>query len=239
MSILGLPVHTMTMEKAIQWILEKTQGEGASIVLTTNPELLVRARKERALAEIIEKANLSLPDGAGVLLAAKLLGYNQKDRVTGIDLTQRLLEIGSREGLSFYFLGGRPGIAKAAAERMKELCPSLIVLGAHHGYLEHGEEEVLSEINRLKPHILLVGMGAPRQEIFLYSNRERMEIKVGITVGGSFDVLSGSLKRAPQWMMSLHIEWLYRLFQEPSRWRRMLSLPQFLYLVLREGKREL
>lgn len=225
------------MEESIQWIIASTREERISLVFTTNPEILVKAKKETSLVEILKKAHLSLPDGTGILLAAKYLGYVQKERVTGIDLVQRLLEIGSQEGISFYFLGGRVGVAREAAKRMKTLYPQLTVLGSHHGYLEDREEEVLSEINSLKPHILLVGMGAPRQEFFLYRHRERLDINVGITVGGSFDVLSGTLKRAPNWLISLHLEWLYRLIQEPSRWRRMFSLPYFLYLVWREGER--
>lgn len=234
MEILGLPIHPVTMEEALKKIILMVEGEKPSLVFTPNPELLVMAKEDSTLKGMMEKADLLLPDGTGILLAGRLLGYPLKERVTGIDLLQELLKVGHELDFSFYFLGGRPGIAEKAMERVKGDYPKLRILGCHHGYLKGEEKGVVREIIHLKPQILLVGMGAPRQETFLYHYNCKLPIKVGITVGGSFDVLAGELKRAPSWMMRLNLEWLFRLFQEPSRWRRMLALPYFLYLVLKE-----
>ncbi len=236
--ILGLTIHPMTMEESIGWIFHRVRfNEEPSLVFTLNPEIFIMARRDYSLAQRLEEVDLSLPDGIGVLLASRYLGSPLEERVTGIDLLENLLERGSREGITFYFLGGRPGVAREAAERMERRYSNLQILGSHHGYLEEGDREgVLEEIHRLRPQILFVGMGAPRQEDFLLNYREELSIGVGITVGGSFDVLAGELKRAPDWVISCHLEWLYRLIQEPSRWKRMLTLPTFFYLILKERK---
>lgn len=237
LEILGVPIHLLSMEEALNGIMELVETEGPSLVFTPNPELLVRAYEDPDLLETLKGGHLFLPDGTGILLGVRYKGYPLKERVTGIDVVQNLLEKANGLGLSFYFLGGRPEVAAKALEKVRERFPSLHLLGSHHGYLKREEEEiVIQEINQLKPQILLVGMGAPRQEIFLLHYKERLAIKVGITVGGSLDVLAGELRRAPKWMMGLHLEWFFRLLQEPSRWRRMLALPRFLYLLLREGR---
>lgn len=236
--ILQLPVHPLTMEEALGIIIQQVEAEGAPfLVFTPNPELLMTAQGDEDLQQVLSSAHLFLPDGFGILLAARFLGYPLQERVTGMDLVQKLLHRAEALGFSFFFLGGRPGVVEKAVEKLKGTHPSLQVVGGHHGFFPRDqEEEIVGYINTKKPQILLVGMGAPRQEGFLYRNRERLSIQVGITVGGSLDVLSGELKRAPDWMIRCNIEWLFRLIQEPSRWRRMLALPKFLYLVLQERR---
>lgn len=236
--ILGVPIHPVTMEEALHFIVTQVQEErGPVFVFTPNPELIVLAQGDDQLQQILSWAHLFLPDGFGILLAARFKGYPVTQRVTGMDLVQNLLDAGEAQGLTFYFLGGRPGVVEKAEQRLQKTHPSLQVVGSHHGYFPAGEEgEIIAHINRKQPHILLVGMGAPRQETFLYQHGKNLSIQVGITVGGSLDVLAGELKRAPDWMIRCNLEWLYRLLQEPSRWRRMLSLPRFLYRVLQEGR---
>ena len=154
-------------------------------------------------------------------------------RVAGIDLAGRVLELAAERGLSVYFLGGAEGVAQEAAHRRVEVLPELRIAGVFHGYFPHtGEAEVVRAVRESEADILLVAMGAPRQEIFVHRNREKLGVPVAIGVGGAFDVWSGRVARAPGWAQRAGIEWLYRLATDPRRLSRQLVLPQFAAKVL-------
>ena len=247
--ILGVKINKIGMAETCQYIFSVINNKEKAMVVTPNAEMIMRARDNDELRDILNNAELSLPDGAGVLLAAKLFKLNIKERVSGFDLLTELLSDSvdnnylDNEKYSVYFLGGKPGIAKKMVKKLKEnpdttlannnkLSSKLNISGFHHGYLdEELSDKVLKEINEKKPDILFVGMGVPLQEKFLKENMDKLDIKVGITVGGSFDVLAGELNRAPKWMQNAGLEWFYRLLQEPTRFKRMLALPKFAFLA--------
>jgi len=251
--ILGVGFDRVTMAQALELIegfIEENKAtrpeEVASVlpaprrVVTANPELVMMALDQPQLLRLLEESDLVVPDGAGVVWASRLLGQPLPERVAGFDLLLALFERGSRRGWRFYFLGARPGVAEAAARRVASLYPAVRVVGIHHGYFRPEEEAgILEDIRRSHPDVLLVALGQPRQELWIKENLGVTGARLGIGVGGSFDVLAGVARRAPRWLQRLNLEWLYRLWKEPRRAKRMLALPRFAARVLREawGKR--
>ncbi len=247
--ILGVLVDNVDNQEAI-WICrniieEKSNYNGNEInsrnkmIITPNSEILLNASRNEALKQIFKDSALVIPDGAGVVLASKILGRPLKERVAGVDLVKALLEIGTRRGYRFYFLGGTHELAKKAETKLQEVYPG-IQIETHHGYFNMEEEEKIKQ--RLKEErfdVLLAGMGSPRQEKWLQENLANLNVSLGVGVGGSFDVLVGDKKRAPLVMQKLYLEWLYRLLQEPRRIWRMKALPIFLMKVGFEKFREL
>ena len=209
--------------------------EAKKLIYTPNSEIAVRAYDDLNFSKLLNKADFLVPDGAGLLLAARILGEPLQERVAGYDLMRKLLNEIADKDISIYFLGGKPGIIDSAVQNIREELPELNMAGFHHGYLDSDSKEmVIEEINNKKPDILLVGMGVPLQEKFFDTYFEDLNIQIGLTVGGSFDVLSGQSKRAPVWMRKIYLEWFYRLLQEPKRIKRMMALPRFLFLVIKE-----
>jgi len=236
-NILGCTLDPVSMEEAVQIVADMITLEGCHQVITLNAEIIYQAVHQLPLQQMINQADLITPDGAGVVWAAQHLGCPVKERVTGIDLVARLAQEGAERGWSFYFLGAAPGVAAEAAAKLCALYPQLQVVGTADGYFSSADEkQVIEAINRSGANILLVGLGAPRQDLWIAENREKFACQVAIGVGGSFDVLAEKLNRAPGWMIKLNLEWLYRLVKEPSRWRRQLALPRFVGLVLQAGK---
>ncbi|MCL6451770.1 MAG: WecB/TagA/CpsF family glycosyltransferase [Acetobacteraceae bacterium] len=233
--ILGVPVDAVDLEEAAATVEGFCDRGGPHLVLTPNPEMVMRAQRHGALREALARADLNLADGVGVVWAARLLGLPLRRRVTGADLVVRLLSQGAGRR-RFYFLGARPGVAEEAARRARARHPGLEVCGTHHGYFSpHEEPRVVEGIRRASPHILVVGMGSPRQEEFLLRHLEELRVPVAVAVGGTLDVLAGSARRAPALLRRLGLEWLWRLAGDPRRWRRGLALPRFAGAVLREA----
>ncbi|MFA5383534.1 MAG: WecB/TagA/CpsF family glycosyltransferase [Eubacteriales bacterium] len=201
-------------------------------IVTLNPEILYRAQKEPALLKMINCASLVTADGVGVVWASRVARCPVPERVTGIDLMLRLAARCAREGWSVYLLGGKPGVAGAAASMLTRQYPQLKIAGTHHGYFD-SRDEVVQKIKESRPQILFVGMGAPGQDYFIHENLSALGVPVGMGVGGSFDVIAGRITRAPAWIQKLRLEWLYRFIKEPSRIGRMAVLPMFSWLVLR------
>lgn len=210
---------------------------GPHLVTTPNPEMIEAARRDRGLLEALRASDLAVPDGVGLVWAARRLGHHVAGRVSGIDLAEALFRRCARGGAlcgaRLFFLGAAPGVAEAAAGRARSAHPGLVVAGAHHGYFALAEDEpVVAAVRAAKPDILLVGMGSPRQEKWAFGNLARLGVPACITVGGAFDVLSGAVGRAPGWVRARSLEWLYRIARDPRRWRRGLALPAFLCRVL-------
>lgn len=231
MDILGINIDKSSIEEIIRKISTAVMEGEVLRIVTANPELIYNAQKDRELREIINSADLILPDGIGVVWAARQLGESIAERVTGIDLTMRILEEGNRRGWRIFFLGARPGVGEKAVLEQKKNYPK-IAFGCHHGYFTKEEESiVLERISRFAPDILLTGLGAPKQEYFNAANPGLAKVLIG--VGGSIDVLSGEVKRAPQFFVEHHLEWLYRLVTEPSRLKRQTVLPLYVIKILR------
>jgi len=233
-NVLGISIDSLTVKQAVARI-EGFVGQGAPHrVITANPELIYCSRTKEELRDLINSADLVTADGEGIVWAAKHLGNPVPERVTGIDLAQALFPAASRQGWKIFLLGAAPGVAEDAACRIREQYPQLELAGSH-GYFQPGTEEraVIQRIRAYAPQVLLVGMGAPRQEEWIYSHFRELAVPVCMGVGGSFDVISGRVKRAPLWVQRLKLEWLARLMREPSRFKRQLALPKFAFSVLK------
>ncbi len=233
-NILKVKVDKVTMKaakKKVENILE--ENNYGRMVVTPNSEMVIRARTDYELRRILNQADLAIPDGAGVVLASRILKNSLEERVTGFDLMQEIFSLVNNTEYRIYLLGGEPGIAEQARKKLKEQYKELNICGCYHGYLDQEKEDrVIGEINDLKPDILFVGMGVPLQEKFLDKNLNNLKVKLAMTVGGSFDILAGKNSRAPLWIQKYYLEWFYRLIKEPSRLGRMLTLPRFVFLVL-------
>lgn len=207
-------------------------------VVTLNPEMIMRARRDPAFAALVERADLVTADGIGVIWAAGRLGTPLPERVTGVDLVGALLEAGGSAGWRFHFLGAAPGVAEAAAKAAAERHPGIVVTGWRHGYFPREEADtVAAEVAAAAPDVLLVALGSPAQEEFIDRYRERLGAGVALGVGGTFDVLAGKVSRAPGWMRRAGLEWLYRLVRNPRRFRRSLAIPAFVWQVCRQPRR--
>lgn len=237
--VLDFPVDAVDLAGAVRAVLGLVEARPAGrtrLVVTVNPEILLAAARDPLLARVLTEADLVVPDGIGVVWASRLLGRPLPERVPGIDLMQRLLAEAAARGLGVYLLGARPEVIAAAAAEARRRFPGLRLLGYRDGYFGPEEEaRVAAAVREAAPDLLFAGMGAERELKWLYRHRERLGAAVAMGVGGSFDVLSGRLRRAPPWMRRYGLEWLYRLWQEPSRWRRQLALPRFALRVLAEA----
>jgi N-acetylglucosaminyldiphosphoundecaprenol N-acetyl-beta-D-mannosaminyltransferase len=227
-SVLGLPVHVMTDYPG--WLLERLQKGMGTHVVTLNAEMTMQAEQNPSLAQAIKSAELVIPDGAGVVLFLQWLRRQQVQRTPGIELAETLLrEIGKQgAGTKVFFYGGAPGVAAKAAEYWLAHIPHLFVAGTHSGFHSQSEAEQLRQtLAQIQPQVIFVGLGVPRQELWIAQNRHLCPQAIWVGVGGSFDIWSGTKNRAPAWLGNNHLEWLYRLYKEPWRWRRMLALPKF------------
>ncbi len=204
------------------------EGDRAAVVVTPNAEIGYDASRDPDYRELLNRADLMLPDGAGVVLAAKLRKTPLKEKVAGIDFARNMLSVFARRGTKLYLLGSKPGVAEQAAEKMKELAPGLTVCGTADGYFKD-EGPVVERINESGAEALFVCLGAPKQEKFMLAHREELKtVRLMAGLGGSLDGFAGNVKRAPKWMIRLNLEWLYRLCKEPRRIGRMMRLPKYL-----------
>ncbi|MDR1571336.1 MAG: WecB/TagA/CpsF family glycosyltransferase [Clostridiales Family XIII bacterium] len=236
-AILGVPVDMVSADGAAEIFARLMDSEGCSQIVTPNSEIILRASRDAALRGIIAGAALVIPDGIGVVYASRILGSPLAERVTGIDFLSRALGWSAENGRSVYLLGGAPGIAEKAAEKMREAYPGLKVAGTRDGYFAAGEEaRVVAAINESRADFLCVAMGSPRQEAFIAAHGGGLCARAAVGVGGSLDVWAGALKRAPGFFRDHGLEWLYRLMQQPSRIGRVAALPLFLLRVLLERR---
>ena len=222
------------MEQAVAKAKKMLAEEGQHFICTPNPEIVMEAQKDKDLMNILHEADMVIPDGIGVVWASRYSEICLKERVAGYDLTQNLMAELAATGETFYFFGGAPGVASTAARMMMKKYPGLKVVGVHNGYFDEKEEKkIIQDIKTKSPSILLVGLGAPKQEKWIYDNIRLVGAKVAIGVGGSFDVMAGNVKRAPKIFQKLGLEWFHRLITQPTRWRRMMRLPKFALTVLK------
>ena len=229
--VMGLKFDNMTMDEALSRAEALLRGDKAAYVVTPNAEIAYEALHDGQLREMLNGANLMLPDGAGVVLASKLLRTPVKQKVAGVDFAAGLLGILERNGQSLYLLGGKPGIGELAAQKMLEAHPQLRIAGIADGYFRD-EASVIEKINASGADALFVCLGAPKQERFMVQHRQELHVHLMAGLGGSLDAFAGTVQRAPAWMIRLNLEWLYRLIREPKRFRRMLRLPKYLWAVM-------
>jgi len=230
----GVMMDNVTMDEALEYVMGRLGGSGTAKVYTPNSEIMMQAQRDPELKEILNRADLLIADGAGVVLASRILGIPLKEKVSGIDLVKRILENAAKRPVSLFILGAKPGVAEMASQNIMSGYPGAEVKGAHHGYFSAEEEDsIIEKINGSGSEILLVGLGAPKQEKWIHRNASRLNCKVAIGVGGSIDVLAGTAALAPEFMRKAGLEWLFRLIKEPRRFKRMLDLPRFMLLSIK------
>lgn len=235
--VLGVGFDNVTMDEAILKCEEMLAGNKANLVVTPNPEIVMKAREDEEYMKIINEASLVIPDGIGIIKGANILNTPLKERVAGYDLICNLLEKYKDGSKSFYFWGSKPGVAEIAKQKMEEKYPNIKILGADDGYFDDAKKaKIIAKLADLKPDILLLGIGFPKQEKLIHSLLPQKLFKIAIGCGGSIDVLSGTVKRAPKLFIKLHIEWSWRLIKQPSRIGRMMVLPKFLKEVKKVAK---
>lgn len=233
--VLGYPVDIVDRQTALSLIQSAWQSQKGMNVVTLNAEMVIAAQKDSNLDRIIRHSSLIIADGAGVVWALKLSGCNT-NRLPGIELADATLKMAGDLGKKVSLIGGKPEVLQALSSTIHERYPGIVLAGCHHGYFTEGEEEVLAEISQSDPDLVLVALGVPRQEYFIDKYRAKYFPKATlIGVGGSFDVWTGNVQRAPELMRRLNCEWLWRLLKEPWRANRMASaLPNFAWQVIWE-----
>lgn len=228
----GIPLDVLSAEEAGKRMEQLLSEDGCSVVATPNCEILYAAEKDGELRSALTKVDLAVPDGIGVVKAAKMAGTPLKERLAGIDVCFGALRTCAEKGSSVYLLGGKPGIAEKAAENLQKQIPGLKVAGASDGYFTEAEEaKIVQIVNDSGADFLVAGLGSPKQELFMVRNAADLNTKACMGVGGSLDVWSGEAKRAPERMTRSGLEWLYRLVKQPSRIRRIVRIPAYLLLV--------
>lgn len=228
--ILGVEFDNVTMSEAVERAVALMDRRGGYAV-TPNPEMILRSRQEADFAAALNGADLVLADGIGDIYAARILGKPLKERVCGADIYPCLLEHLAKNRGSVFLYGAKPGVAEKAAGNLAEQYPGLQIAGTEHGY-GADDGELLCRLRAAKPDLLLVCLGAPRQELWMHAHAGMEEVGLMIGLGGCLDLMAGHVKRAPVGWRKLGLEWLYRLCREPRRITRMIKLPYILLLAV-------
>ena len=232
--LLGIPISTLDWDETLKHIEQLISSGRPNIIVTADTSALVRAQEDDEFKHILKNASLVTPDGIGVVIAARLLGYSLAQRICGVELMDKLCAMAAANGYRVFLLGAKEGVAELAAKRLSEKHRGLKIIGTHHGYFSEAEEEkVVQLIRQSKPHILFVAMGIPKQEKWIAKHLHDLNVPVCIGVGGSFDVYAGVVKRAPRWVQHICMEWLYRAIKEPHRFKRLIAIPKLLLWVAR------
>ncbi len=233
-TILGVPVHPVTFEGFLDAVARFIAEGDPRQICTANPEFVMTAQRQPEFMAVLQNADLVLPDGVGLLWAARRLGRPLPERVTGSDGIYLLAERAAREGWTMFLLGAQPGVAEKTARILQERFPGLRVAGTYPGSpRDEDYPEIVRRIKDARPDILLVAYGAPRQDLWIARHKDDLDVAVSMGVGGAFDFVAGVQKRAPAWLIRLNLEWLWRLITQPWRWKRQLDLPRFAWRVIR------
>lgn len=230
-TILGVQVCVTDYPQIKTAIKEDLEAQRKAFLVAINPEKILKARKDEALKNLLNNATYQIADGVGVVYASKLRGGKIRSRVTGIDSMKMLCELSDENGYRIFMYGAKEEILQKAKEKLIETYPNIQIAGTMNGY-QKDKQAVVDAINESKADIVLVAMGSPRQENWIVENMNTVCAKVFQGVGGSFDVVSGTIPRAPQWMQKCGLEWLFRLLREPKRIGRQIHLVSFLFLAL-------
>lgn len=229
LAILGVPIDNVTMSDTLARLAQFMASPGLKQVATVNPEFIMTAQRDPHFRQVLQDAALCLPDGIGVIYAARGMGRPLSGRVAGSELVYRLAEQAATAGWRLFLLGAAPGVADEAGQTLQRLYPGLKIAGAWAGSpAEVDNAAQVATINASEADLLYVAYGAPQQDIWINRNRESLTtVRVAMGVGGALDFITGRAVRAPNWVQAVGLEWLDRLRREPWRWRRMATLPQF------------
>lgn len=246
LSIMGVRINNVTMKEVLNSIEENIKNKKKYVIYTPNTEFIMMCQEDEEFLNYMNKSDVNIPDGIGLIYAAKIKGLPLKEKVAGYDLSVNMLEMANKDKLKLYAIGGKPGVAEAAMKKINEKYQNINIVGCHHGYFKgshlgiKGHEEeilVIKEINEAKPDILFVGFGAKKQEQWIQYNKDKLDVKIIIGNGGTLDGLAGNVKRAPDIFIKLGLEWFYRLIKDPKRITRQIVLPIFMIKVLFGGKK--
>ncbi|MBT2661575.1 WecB/TagA/CpsF family glycosyltransferase [Bacillus sp. ISL-45] len=228
---LGVDVSPYNYEEIIADLRERMKAGLQSTIIAVNPEKVMAAEKNEELRQLINSSTYQIPDGVGILLASKMKGGKISSRVTGVDMMDRLIRFAAEENHKVFLYGAKEEVVTSAKQKLEEKYPALVISGYENGY-EKDNDKIINKINASEAELLFVAMGSPKQELWIRENMGKLNVKVFQGVGGSFDVFSGKVQRAPLFFRKLGIEWLYRLLKEPKRFKRQLALPRFLVKLL-------
>lgn len=229
---LGVSVSPYTYEEIIADLKKRIAAGEQSTVIAVNPEKVITAGRDPLVKELINESTYQIADGIGMIIASKLKKGQLKERVTGVDMMGRLLQFAADEGHGVFFYGAKEEVVRTAKEKLEAKIPNLRVAGYANGYVQD-QEALVQAIRESGATLLFVALGSPRQELWIKENRPKLpNVKVFQGVGGSFDVYSGKVKRAPAFYRKFGLEWLYRLMKEPKRLKRQMALPKFLLKIL-------
>ena len=241
LSIMGVRIDNKSMDEVLQTVEDKLSKEEKYIIYTPNTEIIMMCQNDAEFLNYMNKSDINIPDGIGLVYASKIKNHPLKGKVAGFDLSMKLLELAEKKSLKLYTVGGKPGVAEDALKNVHEKYPNINIVGSHHGYFKgahlgqggHEEElKVVEEINNLEPDILFVGFGAKKQEQWIEYNKDLLNANIIIGNGGTLDGLAGLVKRAPDIFIKLGLEWFYRLIKDPKRITRQIVLPIFMMKVI-------
>lgn len=243
--IRGVFFDNVDKKEALEKARELISKDGVDVVYTPNSEIVQMCIDDSSLYDVINSASLIIPDGIGVVYASKILGTPLKEKVAGIELAQDVLAYLAERGLGVYLFGSSPArdgmaaVCDIAKEKLLERYPGLVVSGTHDGYFKDDEVDgIIEDINSSGAAVLFVCLGAPKQEKWIYGNREKLKVSLCMGLGGSLDVFAGTVKRAPDFFVKANLEWFYRLIKQPARAGRMMNLPRFLFgTIATKGKK--
>lgn len=235
--VLGVAFDALDMDAALERAQHWLNSPKARYIVTPNAEIAYATLKNTALRAALNDADLALPDGVGIVKASRQLGRPLTERVPGAEFGPKLAARMAMSGKRLYLLGGASGVAEAAANKLRQDCPGLVICGVHHGYFQE-DAEVLADIALNKPDVIFVCLGAPKQELWMRRNIDKVGPALMLGLGGTLDMLAGRVKRAPVIFRRLGLEWLYRVGPHPSRWGRAMALPRFVLAVRRQRRSE-
>lgn len=238
-TIMGIPFKNITKNELLHdHLAPRLAEEKKTHVVTANPDIVMQTRKDASYKEVVQQADIVSADGIGIIYAAKMMGQPLKERIPGVELVDDLLHLAEEKGYSCYFLGAEESVNERAVAQIKKTFPQLRVAGNHHGYFDLAEATIAGDIAAVKPDIIFVALGAPKQEMWISTYKERFDKGLFIGVGGSFDIYAGAVKRAPNIWIKLNLEWLHRIVVQPSRLGRIWSAVWFMILIaLGRGKK--
>lgn len=236
-SVLGVPFITNDEKWVYNQCVSFLADAEPHMIITAGPEFVMNIRRTPNLLPVLARADFITPDGVGIVIASKWYGQAVAQRITGVELAERLIGYAAERNLRVFLLGASQTSLDQALQKLKNRYPQLYIVGKHGYFTDEQTASVIAEIQAARPHLLLVGLGQPRQEVFISTHKDILGVPLAIGVGGAIDVIGGAVKRAPVLFQRARLEWLYRLIREPRRWRRQLALPRFAWEAWIEAHR--
>lgn len=235
--ILDVHFSNITFSETIHILTNRLREQTKTFVVTANPEIVMQSLDNREYKETLDNADFIIPDGIGIIKAASMLNQPLPERIPGFELMVGLLQVAQQNQFKIFLLGSKDEVLDKVVSYINEHYPAATIVGKHHGFFDFTENVVNEQIIQAEPDLIFVAMGVPKQELWISKNIHKFDKGLFMGIGGSFDVLAGTVKRAPILWQKLNVEWLYRLLQQPWRWKRMLALPKFVFKVLQQKLR--